>query len=386
MYIFSSKAKYSLSEHHKELVTSKDLCDANIAVQDDEVSVKSFKIKLREDVFNLDTYKYLWDPPASNWWSKDIGSQWEVQLNFAVHCATTALGVSTQYLNSKHTMVRSWYRFHAYYHVRRILRRIQAPLPNEHGFNKYKNHYNLEAFKRLCQEYGVSSNWYSYKNKMLFDRLGTASSGYQYFHNDWSKWIMNESEGFTKQGIEKISESIRAYTYLILSSHFAARHSIIGDNGPAVAAQRIFYDNLEDVINKEVSIQDDISRYESVLSYARSELDYSVGEKLYMLPSNMIIRDLESKVWVGFNDKIIISGSSSLGKKMRAAKPIEKKPTVIHHDQSTRKLTPKPMHDESENQISISHSSDEVHEEEKFALILGVTGMLLAGVWLFRKI
>ena len=115
-----------------------------------------------------------------------------------------------------------------------------------------------------------------YKNEYYFDRSGT-SGNYTYQHNDWSRWIVNSSHGFTKSGVEKISDSIRAYSYLVLTSQAAARHGILGDDAPALAAQRIFYDNLEDVINKAVSLEADIGRYQSVLKYARSRLDYSVG-------------------------------------------------------------------------------------------------------------
>ena len=58
---------------------------------------------------------------------------WEVQLNFAVHCATSGLGVSTEHLNAKQPLVRAVYRFHVYYHIRRILRRMLTPLPGTEG-------------------------------------------------------------------------------------------------------------------------------------------------------------------------------------------------------------------------------------------------------------
>ena len=83
---------------------------------------------------------------------------------------------------------------------------------------------------------------------------------------------MNSSRGFTRHGIEKIGDSIRAYVYFVLSSQQAARHGIIGDGDQAAAAQEIFVDNLEDVINREVSLEDDIARFQNILKYARSEL------------------------------------------------------------------------------------------------------------------
>ena len=44
------------------------------------------------------------------------------QLNFAIYAATSVLGISKQHLNTrKVALLRSVYRFHAYYHIRRIL-------------------------------------------------------------------------------------------------------------------------------------------------------------------------------------------------------------------------------------------------------------------------
>ena len=41
-----------------------------------------------------------------------------------------------------------------------------------------------------------------YKNKYYFDRSGI-SGNYSYQHNNWSRWIVNSSHGFTKYGLEK---------------------------------------------------------------------------------------------------------------------------------------------------------------------------------------
>ena len=43
------------------------------------------------------------------------------QLNFAMFCAISALGIFWQHLNHPHLLVRSVYRFHVYFHVRLIL-------------------------------------------------------------------------------------------------------------------------------------------------------------------------------------------------------------------------------------------------------------------------
>ena len=65
-------------------------------------------------------------------WNKAPLKLWQIQLNFAVWCASSACGVSSEHLNNKkHSMVRALYRFHVYYHVRRILKRLQVPLPHK---------------------------------------------------------------------------------------------------------------------------------------------------------------------------------------------------------------------------------------------------------------
>ena len=65
-------------------------------------------------------------------WNKAPMRLWQTQLNFAVFCASSACGVSSAHLNYKaHPMIWSVYRFHVYYHVRRILKKLQVPLPHE---------------------------------------------------------------------------------------------------------------------------------------------------------------------------------------------------------------------------------------------------------------
>ena len=80
-------------------------------------------------------------------WNRSLLKLWQTQLNFAVFCALNACGVSSAHLNySNHPMVRAVYRFHVYYHVRRILKRLQVPLPHESGFNTADNPYTESDF------------------------------------------------------------------------------------------------------------------------------------------------------------------------------------------------------------------------------------------------
>ena len=100
-------------------------------------------------------------------------------------------------------------------------------------------------------------------------------------------WIIEKSHGFTDVGLYRISESIRAYAYLILSLQASARSSIIGKMASALTTQKAFLNNFENVVNRRVNIREDIKCYQDTLSYASSKVDYSMGENIYMLPGDM---------------------------------------------------------------------------------------------------
>ena len=93
---------------------------------------------------------------------------WQTQLNFAVFCASSACGVSIKHMNAKKPMIRSIYGFHVYYHIRRILKLLEIPLPYENSFNQYNNLYNHEKFIGICNEYGVSNDLTNWRNQKYF--------------------------------------------------------------------------------------------------------------------------------------------------------------------------------------------------------------------------
>ena len=177
-----------------------------------------------------------------------------------------------------------------------------------------------------------------------------------------TRWITKKSDGFTDVGLYGISESVRAYAYLIPSSQASARSSIVGNTASALTAQLAFLNNFENVVNRRVDIREDIKRYQDTLSYASSKVDCSMGENIYMLPSDMNLKIRSGAVW--YNNKILVSdGKFSLGKndKVNAGftKPekettTKQKPTTIH-----KVVTQKPII---------------THEEERAALILFLTG------------
>ena len=200
---------------------------------------------------------------------------WQTQLNFAVWCASSACGISSEHLNIKNQLItKSLYRFHVYYHIRRILRQLQTPLPYENDFNQFDNPFSHKEFLTLCNEYNVSSDPMKYRGQYFASsyqqkRKNYHSPGLSYFTNDsMTRWIIEKSNGLTTKGLFMISESVRVYAYLILSSQASARSSIIGSNASSLTAQKIFMNNFEDVINRRVDIQEDIERFQNVLNYA----------------------------------------------------------------------------------------------------------------------
>ena len=160
-------------------------------------------------------------------WNKAPLKLWQTQLNFTVFCASCACGVSSAHLNyTKHPMIRSVYRFHVYYHMRRILKRLQTPLPHETGFNAADNPYTESEFFKICEDYRVPNDPMRYRDEKFYwtyqhgvhwpdDYIGPDSM-------TW--WIIEKSVGFTDVGLLRISESVRAYAFLILSSQASARH------------------------------------------------------------------------------------------------------------------------------------------------------------------
>ena len=72
--------------------------------------------------------------------------KYRYQLNFAMFCATSALGISWQHLNHPNLLLRSVYRFQVPVHVRLILHELGIFLPHEEGFSKYKNAYIKSAY------------------------------------------------------------------------------------------------------------------------------------------------------------------------------------------------------------------------------------------------
>ena len=89
-------------------------------------------------------------------------------------------------------------------------------------------------------------NWFYTTDYAIFGHEGKATERSP--PDNLTRWIMTQSKGFTKKGIEQISRSVRAYAYLVLPSQVQARSSIVGNSAPAVDAQKVFKSTFKELI------------------------------------------------------------------------------------------------------------------------------------------
>ena len=220
------------------------------------------------------------------------------QLNVAVWCATTVCGILREIFDKDHStlgfpaLVYSFYQFHIYFTVRRILYQLGgiqsiSALPGDPTFSQENSKYDVASYKRICAEFGINpssdfcltkganhgfgsiyiyvsysspeKNEYDYPGSNTFsDEGGSASKGnliyyiYQYSdaeaQADW--FCKNTAEGLTQAGLSRINQSIKAFVYCVLGSQVNVQSSILGSGGRAKEAQSEFLVLVEDAIRQ----------------------------------------------------------------------------------------------------------------------------------------
>ena len=405
-----------------QLITAKDLYIQNVTVAEhDGGHSDSFQVKFPNVFTNYPLGAVRVDDQKFKDWDHHKFTIWQSQLNFAVFCSSSSCGVSVEHLNAKEPMIRSIYRFHVYYHIRRILKILEIPLPYENSFNQYNNSYNHEKFIGICSEYGVSNNLTKWRNQKYFSTWQsraweTGKPGMSYINeNSFSRWIIEKSDGLTTLGLQKISESVRDYAYLILTSQTSTRGPIIGHEARNLDAQRTFLNTFENIVNRRVNIPEDIRRFRKTLQYARSKVDYVIGEFIYILPSDMNLRIGNVR---NYNNKILISSPSfKIGTNVKInldgeQEKLKDKPDVKSKEVDNRRLMVKTEPDvrpkvitkpniepnekhkqdvkpnikfdrESNQDVKEPDNSKITYEEEKVALILGTTAVFTVW-WMFK--
>ena len=138
------------------------------------------------------------------------------QLNVAMFCITSALGISCQNLNHSNLLIHSVCRFHVHFHVPLILHELGISLSHEDGFSKVKNAYIKSAYYGVCDDYGVDGNetwlhgdWFYTKDYAIFGH--EVKTTQRSPPDNLARWIITQSKGFTKKGIKQISRSVHMY-------------------------------------------------------------------------------------------------------------------------------------------------------------------------------
>ena len=210
--------------------------------------------------------------------------------------------------------------------------------------------------------------------------------------NSFSRLIIEKSDGLTTLGIQKLSETVRDYTYLILTSQTSTRGPIVGHEARNLDAQRTFLNSFENIVNRRVNIPEDIQRFQKTLQYGRSKVDYVIGEFIYMLPSDMNLRIGKVK---NCNNKILISSPSfKIGTNLKInldgkknepdVKPeveeiVKTKPNIEPNKEHKQDVKPNIEFDKE----SKPDMNEITYKEEKVALVWGITSIFTVW-WMFK--
>ena len=318
---------------------------------------EKFKIKFR-DIFTDTVITHRSSHESRRWLAGPNFEYWPQTLNFAFFIATTGCGVSRRILfedkmrDGKNDLtdselkippqVRSFFWFHVYFTVRRILFELggvqnSLPLPGDTAFSQTENKYDIPSFKRICAEFGISPNadfrftrgdnhglgsvfeYFSYsgytktpfkypsKETKFADEGGRASDGnlVPYIENtearnQYEYFLCPVSHGLTSAGLSRINQSIESFCYAILGSQVDVRSSISGSQGSAIETQRQFLSMVEDAIrNPEISKS--VQRFQLAIQSAKVRLDLAISPGLWLLPSKMVVN---TESVVGYNNKL----------------------------------------------------------------------------------
>ena len=87
--------------------------------------------------------------------------------------------------------------------------------------------------------------------------------------NLFSRWIIEKSDGLTTLGLKKLSETVRDYAFLILTSQTSTRGPIVGPIAQNLDDQQVFLNTFENIMNRRIDIPEDMQRFQKTLEYCR---------------------------------------------------------------------------------------------------------------------
>ena len=182
---------------------------------------------------------------------------------------------------------------------------------------------------------------------------------------------------------------------MILTSQTSTRGPIVGHEARNLDAQRTFLNTFENIVNRRVNIPEDIRRFQKTLQYARSKVDYAIGEFIYMLPSDMNLRIGNVR---NYNNKILISSTGfkigtnvkvNLDVKSKEVEMVKTEPDVKSKVITKPVIKPNKKHKQDVKpnikfNKELKHNMNEItYEEEKVALVLRTTAVFTVW-WMFR--
>ena len=94
-----------------------------------------------------------------------------------------------------------------------MLHELGIHLPYEGGCSKVKNNFEDSVYYSICNDYTKDYAVFGHEIKATERSLP----------DDHTRLIVTQSRGFTNKYIEKISRSVRAYVYLVVTSKVQAR-------------------------------------------------------------------------------------------------------------------------------------------------------------------
>ena len=289
-----------------------------------------FETRFR-DIFQGTRLRHTTAAESKKWLSGPNMQYWSQQLNFAVFCATQGCGISREIFDSGLALppeIRAFFKFHVYFTVRRILYQMGgiqsvSALPGDQTFNELNNHYDEASFKRICNEFGISSssdfrftheknnglgNVFIYATGAGPTKTEASYPGFYNFsdeggkvikgnliyfiepdiidHYDW--FALSKASGLTQAGLARINQSIEAFVYCVLGAQVNVRSSILGEGGRAKEAQSEFLVLMEDVI-RQPDLAKSVQRYQLVVDESKVRLNLAVCPGAWLMLSRMII-------------------------------------------------------------------------------------------------
>ena len=133
------------------------------------------------------------------------------QLNFEMHCAMIACRLFSEHLFANDRILRSIYCFYVVFQTHKIQNTLGIKFPYADAFDPFKCRYNPENYRKLCEVFNVepSTNcWYKYDQKRF---IQDGKTGHYVMANSVMGWIQDHNFGLSKVGVQKLSESVRAY-------------------------------------------------------------------------------------------------------------------------------------------------------------------------------